>query len=251
MKEAPHQGTLLGEAERRLHGHDDDEGEEAEHVDEAAAQPGDVGLVEEGAHEVAEGQDAQAVVAEVEEEEEAVAFGQDAAVPQHQREDHDGDQQVGGALQEPGEEVAEWVDAHHFHVLQKESSTYFSTLLFISFKSRKQSEDLRCSWKRHLVQSQLSLVHQLLHKVSHKQHPGHHQHEREDKRDGLQVPGTRTGAGRQSKLQKDNPPDKRELMQLQTAQEIWKNKQRHQVVAFLIAAFLNLTPSPELAGRLQ
>lgn len=80
---APHQGGLLGEAERRLHGHDDDEGEEAEHVNQAAAQAGDVGLVEEGADEVAEGQDAQAVVAEVEEEEEAVAFREDAAVPKH------------------------------------------------------------------------------------------------------------------------------------------------------------------------
>lgn len=123
---APHQRALLGEAERRLHGHDDDEGEEAQHVNQAAAQAGDVGLVEEGGHEVAEGQDAHAVVAEVEEEEEAVALGQDAAVPEHQREDHDGDQQVDGALQEPGEEVAERVDAHHLHVLQEESSRYFS-----------------------------------------------------------------------------------------------------------------------------
>lgn len=133
MKEAPHQGTLLGEAERRLHGHDDDEGEEAEHVDEAAAQSGDVGLVEEGADEVAEGQDAQAVVAEVEEEEEAVAFGEDAAVPQHQCEDHDGDQQVGGALQEPGEEVAERVDAHHFHILKKRSWTCVFHVIIYSF----------------------------------------------------------------------------------------------------------------------
>lgn len=43
--------------------------------------------------------------------------------------------------------------------------------------------------KLYLVQPQLSLVHQLLHKISHKQNPGHHQHEREDKRDGLQIPG--------------------------------------------------------------
>lgn len=119
VEKAPYQGALLGKGEWRLHGHDNDEGEEAEHVDEAAAQPGDVGLVEEGADKVAEGQDAQAVIAEVEEEKEAVAVGEDAAVPQHQREDHYGDQQVGGALQEPGEEVAEWVDAHHFHILKK------------------------------------------------------------------------------------------------------------------------------------
>lgn len=43
--------------------------------------------------------------------------------------------------------------------------------------------------KHYLVQPQLSLVHQLLHKISHKQNPGHHQHERENKRDGLQIPG--------------------------------------------------------------
>lgn len=138
VKEAPHQGTFLGEAERRFHGHDDDEGEEAEHVDEAAAQPGDVGLVKEGADEEAEGQDAEGVVAEVEEDEEAVAFGEDATVPQHQREDHDGEQQVDGALQEPGEEVAEWVDAHHFHILKTKSPA----LLFIYFEGLKPSEDL-------------------------------------------------------------------------------------------------------------
>lgn len=38
------------------------------------------------------------------------------------------------------------------------------------------------------MQPQLSFMHQFLHKVSHEQHPGHHQHEWEDKRDGLQVP---------------------------------------------------------------
>lgn len=39
------------------------------------------------------------------------------------------------------------------------------------------------------MQPQLSLMHQFLHKVSHEEHPGQHQHEWEDKRDGLQVPG--------------------------------------------------------------
>lgn len=119
-KTVPHQGALLREAERGLHGLDHDEGEEAKDVNEAAAQAGDVGLVEEGADQVAEGQDAQTVIAEVEEKDEAVAFGQHVAVLQHQCEDDDGDQEVGGAFQEPGKEVAQWVDSHHFHVLSAE-----------------------------------------------------------------------------------------------------------------------------------
>lgn len=45
------------------------------------------------------------------------------------------------------------------------------------------------STKHYLVQPQLPLVHQFLDKVSHEQHPGHHQHQWKDIRDGLQVPG--------------------------------------------------------------
>lgn len=41
----------------------------------------------------------------------------------------------------------------------------------------------------YLMQPQLLLVHQFLDKVCHKQHPGHHQHQWKDKRDGLLVPG--------------------------------------------------------------
>lgn len=65
--EVPHQYALLGKGESRLHGHDNDEREETEDIDEAAAEAGNVGLVEEGADEVTEGQDAQAVIAEVKE----------------------------------------------------------------------------------------------------------------------------------------------------------------------------------------
>lgn len=115
--EVPHQGALLGKGEIRLHGHDHNEGEKAEDVKEAATKAGNVGLVKEGADQVTEGQDAQTIVAEEQEKEEAVAVGQDAAVLQHQCEDEDGQHQVGGALQEPGKEVAERVDPHHFHVL--------------------------------------------------------------------------------------------------------------------------------------
>lgn len=43
--------------------------------------------------------------------------------------------------------------------------------------------------KHYLMQPQLPLVHQFLDKVSHEQHPGHHQHQWKDIRDGLQVPG--------------------------------------------------------------
>lgn len=39
------------------------------------------------------------------------------------------------------------------------------------------------------MQPQLPLVHQFLDKVSNEQHPGHHQHQWKDIRDGLQVPG--------------------------------------------------------------
>lgn len=115
--EVPHQGALLGEGQICLHGDDHNEGEEAEDVEEAATQGSDVGLVKEGADQVTEGQDAQTVVAQVQEKEEAVTVGQNVAILQHQCEDEDSHQQVGGALQEPGEEVAERVDSHHFHVL--------------------------------------------------------------------------------------------------------------------------------------
>lgn len=112
-----HQYALVGEGEILLHGHDHDEREEGEDVKEAATQAGDVGLVKEGADEVTEGQDAQTVVAEVQEKQEAVAVGQDFAVLQHQSEDDDRQHQVGGALQEPGEEVTQRIDPHHLHVL--------------------------------------------------------------------------------------------------------------------------------------
>lgn len=39
------------------------------------------------------------------------------------------------------------------------------------------------------MQPQLPLVHQFLDKVSNEQHPGHHQHQWKDIKDGLQVPG--------------------------------------------------------------
>lgn len=118
--EVPHQGALLGKGEIRLPGHDHDEREEAEDVKEAATQAGNVGLVKEGADQVTEGQDAQTIVAEVQEKEESVTVGQDSAKLQHQSEDEDGHHQVGGTLQEPGEEVAERVYSHHLHVLQNE-----------------------------------------------------------------------------------------------------------------------------------
>lgn len=239
-EEVPHQDALLGKGELRLHRHDHNEGEEAEDVNEAATESGDVGLVEEGADQVAEGQDAQTVVAKVQEKQEAVTVGQDAAVLQDQREDDDGQGEVGGALEEPSEEVAERVDSHHFHVLwekrekiqklcllsggayeclQQRGNTkvrnqFDIVALFRSSEGKAERKDSiitghlgkQRSWcslqkyddgsdhfsskrKLYLVQPQLSLVHQLLHKISHKQNPGHHQHEREDKRDGLQIPG--------------------------------------------------------------
>lgn len=112
-----HHKTLQGKAEICLQGHDYDEREEAEDVDQAATQAGDVGLVEEGADQVAEGNDAQAVVTEIQEQEEAVAVGQDFAVCHHQGEDDDGQHQVCSTLYEPGKEVADGVDSHHLHVL--------------------------------------------------------------------------------------------------------------------------------------
>lgn len=116
-EKVPHQGALLGKGESRLHGHDHNEGEEAEDVYKAATETGDVGLVKEGADQETEGQDAQTIVAEVQEKEKAVTVGKDLAILQHQCEDEDGHHKVAGALQEPGKEVAERVDSHHFHVL--------------------------------------------------------------------------------------------------------------------------------------
>lgn len=127
---SPHQDALLGEAEIRLHGHHHDEGEEAEDVNEAAAKSGNVGLVKEGADQVSEGQDTQTVVAQVKEQEEAVTVGQDAAVLEHQREDENGQHEVGGALQEPGKEVAERVHSHHFHVLVMKIRCFFDSWYF-------------------------------------------------------------------------------------------------------------------------
>lgn len=94
-----------------------DEGEEADDIDEAAAQPGDVGLVEEGADQEADGEDGEAVVTQVEEYDKAVAVREDAARFQNDGEDDDGDHNEAGALDEPGKEVADGIDAHHFHVL--------------------------------------------------------------------------------------------------------------------------------------
>lgn len=78
--EVSHQSALLGKGESLLHRHDHDEGEEAEDVNKAATEAGDVGLIKEGADQVTEGQDAQTIVTEVQEQEEAIAVGQDAAV---------------------------------------------------------------------------------------------------------------------------------------------------------------------------
>lgn len=61
----PHQDALLGEGETRLNSHDNDEGEEAEDVDEATTKTRNVGLVKEGADQVTEGQNAKTIVTEV------------------------------------------------------------------------------------------------------------------------------------------------------------------------------------------
>lgn len=70
-----------------------DEGEETDDIDKAAAQPGDVGLIEEGADQEADCKDAEAIVAKVEEEHEAIAVRKDAASFQNEGEDDDGRQQ--------------------------------------------------------------------------------------------------------------------------------------------------------------
>ena len=132
--EVSHQGTPLGESEVCLHGHHHDVRKKAEDVNEAATETSNVGLITEGADQVAEGQDTQAIVTEVEEKEKAVTVGQDTAILEHQCEDGDGNHKVGGALQEPGKEVAVWVDTHHFHVLWDLMGSYRNvSVLFISF----------------------------------------------------------------------------------------------------------------------
>lgn len=113
----PHQCTLLKNIETGLHRHDHNEWEEANNVKEASAKAGNGGLVKTGADQVTEGQDGQAVVAEVQEEDEAVTVRQDAAMLENQCEDDDGHHQVSSAIQEPGDKVAEWVYAHHLHIL--------------------------------------------------------------------------------------------------------------------------------------
>lgn len=70
-----------------------DEGEETDDIDKAAAQPGDVGLIEEGADQEADCKDTEAIVAKVEEENEAIAVRKDAASFQNDGEDDDGHQQ--------------------------------------------------------------------------------------------------------------------------------------------------------------
>lgn len=111
------QSALHREREVVLQVNQHDEGEEADDIDEAAAQPGDVGLVEEGADQEADGEDGEAVVTQVEEDQEAVAEREDAARFQNDGEDDDGDHKEPGAFNEPGEEVADGIDPHHFHVL--------------------------------------------------------------------------------------------------------------------------------------
>ncbi len=70
-----------------------DEGEETDDIDKAAAQPGNVGLIEEGADQKADCKDAEAIVAKVEEEHEAIAARKDATSFQNDSEDDDGRQQ--------------------------------------------------------------------------------------------------------------------------------------------------------------
>lgn len=116
------QRALHGEREVVLQVNQHDEGEKADHIDEAAAQPGDVSLVEEGADQEADGEDAEAVVTQVEEDHKAVAVREDAARFQNDGEDGDSDHKEPGALNEPGKEVADGIDAHHFHVLVEKNS---------------------------------------------------------------------------------------------------------------------------------
>lgn len=94
-----------------------DEGEEADDIDKAATQPGDVGLIKEGADQEADCKDAEAVVTKVEEEHKAIAARKDAASFQNDGEDDDGHNQEHSTLYEPGKEVADGIDPHHFHVL--------------------------------------------------------------------------------------------------------------------------------------
>lgn len=113
-----YQRTLNEEGHVLLQTHDHDEGEETDDVDQTPAQTGDVRLIEERTGEEADGEDAETVITEVEEEQQGVALGQDAALLQDEGEEDDGDQEEGGALDEPGQEVAEGVHAHHLHVLK-------------------------------------------------------------------------------------------------------------------------------------
>ena len=115
--EYTHQGALLGKSQITFQSHDHNEGEEGQDVEQTSTQASDVGFVKKGADQIAEGEDAETVVAEVQENEEAVAVRQDIAILQHQCEDADGQHQVASTLQEPGEEMAKRVDSHHFHVL--------------------------------------------------------------------------------------------------------------------------------------
>lgn len=114
-----YQHALNEDREVLLQAHDHNEGEEADDVDEAATQPGDVSLVEEGADEEADGQDAQGVVTQVEEENEAVTLGKNSAGFQDDGQDDNSDQEERSALYEPGHEMAERIHTHHLHVLRR------------------------------------------------------------------------------------------------------------------------------------
>lgn len=114
-----HQEALDREAQVALDDEQHDEGEEGEDVDEAAHQGRDVGVVEENADEVAHGNDGQAVVHQVQEQESCVWFGKDLTHFENNNEEGDGNQEEDGTLDEPGDEMAAGIDAHHLHVLQR------------------------------------------------------------------------------------------------------------------------------------
>lgn len=75
-----------------------DEREEADDIDKAATQPGDVGLIKEGADQEADCKDAEAIVTKVEEEYKAIASRKDAASFQNDGEDDDSHKQEHSTL---------------------------------------------------------------------------------------------------------------------------------------------------------
>ena len=124
------QADLALQRQLGLDWHDQDEGQVGHEVGEYADQRGQVGLGEEGAHEVAEHDGGEGERAQWEEDEAEVGEREEAAVLEDAADEQGDEEHVEVGAQEPGEPVDAGPQAHRLHRLLDELLLLFDQVSY-------------------------------------------------------------------------------------------------------------------------